>query len=650
VKRFRSSFPNDESLGRSKRRLGSTGNGINRGRPREPKRWVEVLLASVLGKSRSRNNSIPNNDCDCKHNISNHMSKGQTYTCGEGKRPAARRSPFKRDEELASLRRQVVRLEGQLEAAERRERKALGEVERRKKLGGGLRGSPDEGLLGVACVWFTVLMGLLTIEGPNMHMLVVSLGLVSIFSATVIGYPFRVSRVSPLPLSLFPTNPPPNIPPKLPSVSRSESNSPSSESISVPSLDSVPSDFTESNPRVPRNSGLGSDGVHRETGLGLREVSGMDFEGKGGDLRLEAEAVLVEVEDRVSQVLPGVLVSRFAPVSELGLDSLTSDLLCRQLTSKFGVPIAPADLPILPSLVHLANHIAMAKYNLKVPPLPLLPAQRPGFSLKGKQVWSSCDVSRFRLRLESYKRDKRKGVSKASYYDAIGVDLLSTTTRLDHVARFINFETFRQDYLKGDEKSWRHGLPAFFVVNFQLPLYEPSIWGASDGPGVSLVFYFRLTREGIRMAQEEKGPSLLLKRFCGAAGVSGRAESEIHSRWKNIVHINNKDTLNLSFVTKNLVQQFSGKPFLTRSKKHIFRTESYLEVDINQHTSNYVKKRTVFNLKEHLASMSLDVGFLVEAQEENEMPERLIGSVTLKGLDYERHAVDVEWNRIVTPS
>jgi len=106
--------------------------------------------------------------------------------------------------------------------------------------------------------------------------------------------------------------------------------------------------------------------------------------------------------------------------------------------------------------------------------------------------------------------------------------------------------------------------------------------------------------------------------------------------------------LKLSFVSKEIVRKFSGKPFLTRSRKEVFRGKNYLELDINQHTSNYVKKKAVFNLKQYLASMILDIGFLVEAQEEDEMPENLIGAVRLEGVNYERDAVEVEWNRVTT--
>mmetsp|Transcript_16222 Transcript_16222/g.22768 ORF Transcript_16222/g.22768 Transcript_16222/m.22768 type:complete len:111 (+) Transcript_16222:1310-1642(+) len=69
----------------------------------------------------------------------------------------------------------------------------------------------------------------------------------------------------------------------------------------------------------------------------------------------------------------------------------------------------------------------------------------------------------------------------------------------------------------------------------------------------------------------------------------------------------------------------------SRSRKEAYRGSNYLEIDINQHTSSYVKKKAVFGLKESLVDMVLDIGFLIESQEDDEMPENLIGTIRLQG-------------------
>eukprot|EP00466_Bigelowiella_natans_P013439 jgi/Bigna1/137388/aug1.39_g12096 len=295
----------------------------------------------------------------------------------------------------------------------------------------------------------------------------------------------------------------------------------------------------------------------------------------------------------------------------------------------------------------------------------------------------------------------RKG---PAYYEPISVDILRSTSRIEHVARFIDLkddddyydgvsqsssssnsssgsggycsststrtrDRQQQNYHTGaDEGSsaaavddtregrgrrsgrkrrplnegWWMGIPQYIVINFQLPLYEPSLWGGnSDGYGISIILYFKLTEVGWIYDDDDDDDDE--NDDSGGGRLYGKAKT-LQSYFKA-----NQDDLKLSFVMKEIVRKFSGKPFLTRSRKEAYRGSNYLEIDINQHTSNYVKKKAVFGLKESLVDMVLDVGFLIESQEDDEMPENLIGTIRLQGIDFQNDARDVEWNRIVAP-
>jgi len=496
-------------------------------------------------------------------------------------------------------------------------------------------GKPDEMLLGYLSAWFSCLMATLIFGGEKIHMVVLTLGLLSIFSITILGFPFRITRAT-----------------------RKKRDHRSSDTTAVVSPDKA---LTHKKDGIKGNGGMAMDRtMMHENGHLHRHASHLESknnnnltegkeEEKDSDLKA-AEGILEELLDEIGAFYPDTEIEIFMPLSDLGIDSLTSDALSRRISERFQMPVLPTELPLLPSIVHLANKIAMRKLSLATPPLPLLPQVRPGFSMEGlaRRRWSPLPPQRFEVRVgPNYQRNKTKRAAVSTFYEPIAIDLLTSSSRIDHVTRFIDFSGVEDAVGSGER--WMEGLPPYFVVNFQLPLYQPSFFGDTNGPGLSLVFYFRLTKAGLESARAKNNPARLLQKFCKYAGTADESKaSGIDRRWKNIVHIANKDDLKLSFVSKEIVRKFSGKPFLTRSRKEVFRGKNYLELDINQHTSNYVKKKAVFNLKQYLASMILDIGFLVEAQEEDEMPENLIGAVRLEGVNYERDAVEVEWNRVTT--
>jgi len=415
-------------------------------------------------------------------------------------------------------------------------------------------------------------------------MVVLAFGLLSIFSITILGYPFQITRTT---------------------KRANRSTDAGTEACRTISH----------NTHLPPKNGIGSDvGMARHDIMKVDDLVLDDIhenvkarEEEDPELG-EAEKILAGIHEEISAFYPDTEIEVFMPLADLGIDSLTSDALSRRISERFQITLLPTELPLLPSIVHLANKIAMRKLSLGTPPLPLLPQARPGFSLNGlpgKSRWSPVPPQRFEVRAgPNYQRNKHKITAESTFYEPIAVDLLTSSSRIDHVTRFMDFS----GEAKGMDQ-WMEDLPPYFVVNFQLPLYQPSFFGDTNGPGLSLVFYFRLTKAGLESARAKTNPARLLQRFCRDAGTSDDSKgSPIDRRWKNIVHIANKDDLKLSFVSKEIVRKFSGKPFLTRSRKELYRGENYLELDINQHTSNYVKKKAVFNLKQYLASMVLDIG------------------------------------------
>ena len=92
-----------------------------------------------------------------------------------------------------------------------------------------------------------------------------------------------------------------------------------------------------------------------------------------------------------------------------------------------------------------------------------------------------------------YNRFKNKAPSTAPLFDLMGMDIFRMTSKVDQIAAHLTFpESWHVPFTKSS------CIPLFLVVNVQLPeelgtsllsLFE----NITDGPGFSLVYYYRLS-------------------------------------------------------------------------------------------------------------------------------------------------------------
>jgi hypothetical protein len=128
-------------------------------------------------------------------------------------------------------------------------------------------------------------------------------------------------------------------------------------------------------------------------------------------------------------------------------------------------------------------------------------------------AWRNGDATTFSVRSRDYMRTKLKEPSGPAVYQLIGVDLYSFDFKLFHIAQHVQLPRPPPPGPAATAAAPADRLPPLLVINIQVPTYLPTVFGPTDGPGYSLVYYFALP-EGWEPSQVDNPAALgLLRRF-----------------------------------------------------------------------------------------------------------------------------------------
>jgi hypothetical protein len=175
--------------------------------------------------------------------------------------------------------------------------------------------------------------------------------------------------------------------------------------------------------------------------------------------------------------------------------------------------------------------------------------------------------------------------------------------------------------------------PKLIVVNFMLPLYSHSLMSSKeDGESAQFVLYFAVDQEAYdNMASSSALTPFKLLRSWLQADPLHEKDYQNRGRLKAIPEILNLPDLSLGMIIKKLVVANSAKPFLTGPKYHSFvKKDDYLEIDVDIHRYTYAARDTLHGLLPEIPKMYLRFGMVVEGRAANELPEQLLGGVTMK--------------------
>ncbi|CAH8321180.1 unnamed protein product [Eruca vesicaria subsp. sativa] len=210
----------------------------------------------------------------------------------------------------------------------------------------------------------------------------------------------------------------------------------------------------------------------------------------------------------------------------------------------------------------------------------------------GVNGWASPPGNVFSLRSTNYFTTKQKSPAGNSLLSPAGVDWLKSTTKLDNIL------SHPDNRITHSLKNSQSPNTFVFAVNFQV----------SGKEHYNLVFYFAT----------EKPVPLLLKPF-----LNGNDDTFRNQRLKLVTRI-----VKGPWIVKAAAGQF-GAFILGKTLTCTYhRGPNYFEVDVDTGSSQ-IFSAVVRVVLEYARSVTVDVGFVIEAKEEDELPERLIGGVRI---------------------
>lgn len=227
-----------------------------------------------------------------------------------------------------------------------------------------------------------------------------------------------------------------------------------------------------------------------------------------------------------------------------------------------------------------SNPLRLAKYKVSTTGLDFLPEEEKQAAVidpKKSMRWGETKGSNFNCRVGNYAQEKKKAPSVDGIYTPIAVDLLSTESKIEFIARFMDFSAVPQETLdkiirvakrveactNTEENGFQ--LPALVIVHYVVPDYAPQFFKkVEDGLSLSMPIIL-LLKESVFDFLDEKNMWIpetpvgyrLFEQF-----IHTDYADKFRNRWKVITTMTNPEHANLNSVEWALFRKYNSTPWL----------------------------------------------------------------------------------------
>mmetsp|Transcript_21809 Transcript_21809/g.32476 ORF Transcript_21809/g.32476 Transcript_21809/m.32476 type:complete len:1249 (-) Transcript_21809:150-3896(-) len=270
--------------------------------------------------------------------------------------------------------------------------------------------------------------------------------------------------------------------------------------------------------------------------------------------------------------------------------------------------------------------------------------------------YTTSHYNNFRVRAgPNYRKEKKKLPSKRELFDLVSVDILKTDRKVENFVPYLEFEPKTVDVLEArqiqiDKNRPDLKIPAIFSVQLTWPNYPPPnpLWGGGEGAGILFVLVFK-ANEWIDDRKNGTPAVTLISKL-----VNSKLNAKYRERFKVLPMLVNVDECTIGGFLKTIVKNFNGKPFLSRPEHKFCNGEilaknskgdsvklPYHNITLDGYQFPFLARRTCYNLMDKSKTYIIDMGFIIEAREDDEMPEQVLGHVRF---NYLTKDLLPEWN------
>ena len=181
------------------------------------------------------------------------------------------------------------------------------------------------------------------------------------------------------------------------------------------------------------------------------------------------------------------------------------------------------------------------------------------------------------------------------------------------------------------------GLPRLLVINLQVPTKSTPLFGRKKAdPGVSCVIYFSIKPETVKAAlnndtsnSSQRTAALnLWRRFVIEHGKN----DDIRRRFKAIGIAPNFSELGLPGTLKSL----NGKPVILFQTASIRQQGDVMQIDVAVHRFGFMALTLLKNFLDKTPEVRIKGGFLIQGEDDSELPECLLGSIEVNNLFFDQ--------------